>query len=206
MFKLSYRTFHITACRFLKNYYEILGVPRNASAKEIKTAYYDKAKLCHPDANKTANAAKFQELSEAYEVLGDDAKRRAYNTTTGDHSFYHQRKPDMKQTVRRTQTADPISIHHVYRVLNRREEPQEEAKFRPFEEHNYPGTQFNKFEYSRYWNKQTNSWIYVKKATAAQYNRQMQEKARMLNICISVVMIAILFTVLNTKGFIDVVK
>lgn len=53
-----------------KNYYEILSVPKNASSKEIKKAYYEMAKKYHPDVNKNDPSAekKFAEASEAYEV------------------------------------------------------------------------------------------------------------------------------------------
>lgn len=50
-----------------KDYYEILGVPRNSSAKDIKKAYYKLAQQYHPDKNK-GDKTKFQEVSEAYEV------------------------------------------------------------------------------------------------------------------------------------------
>lgn len=65
-----------------KNYYELLGVSRNAAAKDIKKAYYQLAKKYHPDTNKNdPNAGKkFQEVSEAYEVLSDEAKRKEYDT------------------------------------------------------------------------------------------------------------------------------
>lgn len=54
-----------------KNYYEILGVGRNASTADIKKAYYKLAKKHHPDVNKNDPEAskKFQEVSEAYEVI-----------------------------------------------------------------------------------------------------------------------------------------
>lgn len=50
-----------------KDYYEILGVPRNADAKDIKKAYYKLAQKYHPDKN-NGDKTKFQEVSEAYEV------------------------------------------------------------------------------------------------------------------------------------------
>ncbi|KAI5694268.1 hypothetical protein M8J75_013822 [Diaphorina citri] len=65
-----------------KDYYQILGISKNSSAKEIKKAYYELAKKYHPDTNKTdPNASKkFHEVSEAYEVLSDDTKRQEYDT------------------------------------------------------------------------------------------------------------------------------
>lgn len=67
-----------------KDYYQILGVPKNADAKKIKQAYYEKAKKYHPDSNKNdpEAAAKFQEISEAYEILSDQNKRTTYDTAS----------------------------------------------------------------------------------------------------------------------------
>jgi len=65
-----------------KDYYAILGVPKNAAEKDIKSAYRKLARKWHPDANpKNPKEAeeKFKELSEAYEVLGDPEKRKKYD-------------------------------------------------------------------------------------------------------------------------------
>ncbi|MCS6784696.1 MAG: DnaJ domain-containing protein [Candidatus Caldarchaeum sp.] len=63
-----------------KDYYEILGVPRNATKEEIKRAYRRLALQYHPDRNKSPDAEeKFKEISEAYAVLIDDEKRKLYD-------------------------------------------------------------------------------------------------------------------------------
>lgn len=64
-----------------KDYYEILGVKRDASESEIKSAYRKLARKYHPDVNKTKEAeGKFKDINEAYEVLGDKAKRQRYDS------------------------------------------------------------------------------------------------------------------------------
>lgn len=63
-----------------KDYYEILGVAKNASDAEVKSAFRKKAKEYHPDVNKDPSAAdKFKEIGEAYSVLGDASKRKQYD-------------------------------------------------------------------------------------------------------------------------------
>ncbi len=63
-----------------RDYYEVLGVSRNASEAELKKSYRRLARQYHPDVNKEANASeRFKELSEAYEVLSDDQKRTIYD-------------------------------------------------------------------------------------------------------------------------------
>ena len=60
-----------------KDYYDILGVAKGANADEIKTAFRKKAHQHHPD--KGGDEAKFKELNEAYQVLGNEQKRKQYD-------------------------------------------------------------------------------------------------------------------------------
>ncbi len=63
-----------------KDYYEIIGVPRSATAEDIKRAYRRLARKYHPDVSKDPKAEeRFKELGEAYEVLKDPVKRAAYD-------------------------------------------------------------------------------------------------------------------------------
>ena len=65
----------------MRDPYEILGVQKNATPAAIKSAFRRLAKKLHPDANKTDKTAatKFSELNAAYEILGDDDKRKAFD-------------------------------------------------------------------------------------------------------------------------------
>jgi len=63
-----------------RDYYDVLGVSRGASADDIRKAYRELARKLHPDVNKAPDAAqRFSEVQEAYDVLSDSEKRQAYD-------------------------------------------------------------------------------------------------------------------------------
>jgi molecular chaperone DnaJ len=75
-----------------KNYYDILGVSKNAAAKDIKSAYRKLARKYHPDVNPgdKASETRFKEINEAYEVLGDPEKRKKYDEFGSDFKRYQE--------------------------------------------------------------------------------------------------------------------
>lgn len=63
----------------LPNYYEIIGVPRNATQNEIKKKFRELAKKTHPDRTKKDSEEEMAELNRAYEILSDKARREKYD-------------------------------------------------------------------------------------------------------------------------------
>src|SRR5260221_12118614 len=74
-----------------QDYYELLGVSRKASAKDIRTAFRKLARKYHPDLNPgdKSSEEKFKQLQEAYDVLSDSKKRRTYD----QYGFYSDNIP-----------------------------------------------------------------------------------------------------------------
>src|SRR5258708_32874148 len=74
-----------------QDYYELLGVPRKATAKDIRTAFRKLARKYHPDLNPGDKSAeeKFKQLQEAYDVLSDSKKRQMYD----QYGFYSDNLP-----------------------------------------------------------------------------------------------------------------
>jgi curved DNA-binding protein len=78
-----------------KDYYEVLGVARDASAEEIKKTFRKLARLYHPDVakDKVTGEKKYKEINEAYEVLGDPEKRQKYDQLGADWKQAGQQPP-----------------------------------------------------------------------------------------------------------------
>ncbi len=71
------------ASKAIKDYYAILGIPQNATPEQIRTAYRHMARINHPDINTAPDAGeRFKEINEAYEILADTEKRKAYDFFT----------------------------------------------------------------------------------------------------------------------------
>ena len=75
-----------------KDYYQVLGIAKNASEKEIKQAFRKLARKHHPDVNPGDRGAesKFKEINEAHEVLSDPEKRRKYDQLGANWKQYEQ--------------------------------------------------------------------------------------------------------------------
>lgn len=90
----------------MKNYYEILGLGKNASTDDVKRAYRKKAMLYHPDKNGDHNANElFIEVSEAYEILSNENNRKQYdqlyepNFTSSSVPIHGTKQNDFDQIV-----------------------------------------------------------------------------------------------------------
>lgn len=73
------------------DHYRVLGIPRDASAQEVKRAYRERVKACHPDRNGSPQASTvFQAVHAAYETLRDDDRRRSYDERLVDYRPVHR--------------------------------------------------------------------------------------------------------------------
>lgn len=83
----------------MTDYYKVLGVSKNATADEIKKAYRTLAFKYHPDRNAGNAEAEemFKQISAAYDVLGDEAKRRNYDSGYSDYNSYQSQSANAGQ-------------------------------------------------------------------------------------------------------------
>ncbi|VVM07917.1 Curved DNA-binding protein [Methylacidimicrobium cyclopophantes] len=98
-----------------RDYYKILGVPRSASAEEIRSSFRKLARQYHPDVAKDKKKAeeKFREINEAYEVLGDPEKRKRYDQlgSAWQEGQEFQPPPQWRTGARWTQTPEEFGFH-----------------------------------------------------------------------------------------------
>lgn len=111
---------------YRKNYYEVLGVKRDATQKEIKSAFYGLSKKYHPDvtgasANSTLTA-RFIAIKEAYDVLKDEGTRRDYDQHRAQTSTEYVRQryasQDYKRTWGYTKADDPFRMRREWPYHN----------------------------------------------------------------------------------------
>ncbi|XP_017261148.1 dnaJ homolog subfamily B member 9a [Kryptolebias marmoratus] len=116
-----------------KDYYDILGVPRGATERQIKKAFHKLAMKFHPDRNKSPDAElRFREIAEAYEVLSDETKRREYDQF-GDTTYF----TGETQSGQRSDSHQPFSFNFddMFKDFNIYSQNRHARHRRHFEEH-----------------------------------------------------------------------
>jgi curved DNA-binding protein CbpA len=123
--------YHIS--KKLISHYDLLGVSSKATSDEIKSAYYKKAKLYHPDLKKDNDGKLFKDITNAYEVLSDNVKRNNYDRETLNHKggppggspdgFYYSHtksnsNPNNKTSYSRYKVYKSRSFHDPYYEYN----------------------------------------------------------------------------------------
>ncbi|KAJ8002667.1 hypothetical protein DPEC_G00161270 [Dallia pectoralis] len=114
-----------------KEYYEILGVPKDASERQIKKAFHMLAMKYHPDKNKSPDAeTKFREIAEAYETLSDENRRHQYDQL-GPGMLYND------GTKNRNVPNDhrPFNFDHMFKDFDIYSQNRHARHKRHFEEH-----------------------------------------------------------------------
>lgn len=119
----------ITELILAKDYYDILGIPKTATERQIKKAFHKLAMKYHPDKNKDPDAeGKFREIAEAYETLSDETRRKQYNQLH-DTSTYFTGETQGRHRPFNFNTDDLLKDFNIY-SLNRHARHR-----RHFEEH-----------------------------------------------------------------------
>lgn len=116
------RCFSLAISQCQKTHYDTLKISKDASPADVKSAYYKLSKKYHPDANKNDPAAteKFQEISEAYEILGNEDSRMRYDKGMApiDRLTYTDRKAGFGKV-----PVDPKAAFYKARLHNKMKSP-----------------------------------------------------------------------------------
>ena len=118
------------------SFYEILEIPQSASQEDIRKAYRKKAKVWHPDVNKSPDAhTKFQMLNKAYETLADQHKRFIYDQRSNSNQHAHyQQHTNYQQSYAyghsyAFQYSDPLEVYRQWAKI-KKERAEKEAKLK----------------------------------------------------------------------------
>ncbi len=113
----------------MKNYYEILGVKRDATLEEIKKAYRELVRRFHPDVGESSDVERFLEVQEAFEVLGSSERRKVYDEKIRqmEHQYHehHLRESlghllsDLEMFLHEFDT-----LQHLHQTSTRQKEPE----------------------------------------------------------------------------------
>lgn len=178
-----------------KNYYKILEVPTNASQQEIKTAYYKKIKIYHPDTyvgDKQYAEDMTALLNLAYDTLGDDTKRNEYDKKLGLDKKEKQTNHNNKQEFK--QKATHANSQHKKHAFKRDKKPQNKEETTKTEQ------KTEKTEKKAEKNKKTFSFFDKKeqKLLTDEQKRNLRER-RIFDIVIVLLLIVIVMLLLIYK-------
>ncbi len=101
----------------MTDWYQVLGVPRQATEEMIKKAYRRLAKTYHPDTHQGNQEYenKFRQISEAYSILSDKEKRKKYDKKLQDSEFVEEKERTKENRRGETPKAETIDFRNVYR-------------------------------------------------------------------------------------------
>ena len=172
--------------KLFKSHYDTLKINKNSTHEEIKTAYYKLSKEYHPDINQSEDAKKkFQDLSEAYEILGDSSKRKMYDQDLMDRVGHI---PLRKATFSERQDLK-AKMYQKQRVSQN-----------PFYESNKKPYDFFAWEKAHYGELFNKSWN-VKNEKMGQQNEKVDIKTRKKQLILTVLTFTFMILFMNTRSF-----
>ncbi|KRY50932.1 DnaJ -like protein subfamily A member 3, mitochondrial, partial [Trichinella britovi] len=210
-----YRNLHTCDAVDGEDLYKILGVNSNATPKQIKCAYYELSKLHHPDLNCDKDSAssthRFQRINYAYEILGNESKRREYDRRLNMH---HDVESSDKFTLKDIYKMDEHTLRDFNefrrKFVNRKKRSQQTYDFRTFYDQSFE--QQESEQNSRTWqNNAPDNWSegshYRKdEFTAFQrkmFKRKLQKREAEINLLATSISLLFIATLLLSHVLID---